>query len=251
MNISNEIIAVLSGAHIEGNMLFLNGQLDRNLYNRTNKVLEAAGGTWNRKAKAHVFVCDAEQRIDEIILSGTIVIPKDDFNFFPTPPKIVSTMVQWANITDGERVLEPQCGDGRIVVAIAEAANAKITAIELDAIRVQALKTNSRFTGTGVELVQGDFLRYQQDDKFDVILMNPPFRNKADIKHTSHAMDMLNSGGRLCGILSAGVLYREDALTVAFRRRVASMGGSLDLLEDKAFKESGTLVKTVMLKIKL
>ncbi len=30
-------------------------QLDRKQYQRTNELLETAGGTWSRKAKAHVF----------------------------------------------------------------------------------------------------------------------------------------------------------------------------------------------------
>ena len=59
-------------------------QLDRNMYQRTNKVLEAAGGKWNRKAQAHLFDDDAFTRIDQIILTGQVEVPKDEFNFFPT-----------------------------------------------------------------------------------------------------------------------------------------------------------------------
>nr|ELR5099915.1 methyltransferase [Providencia rettgeri] len=266
MQVSNDVLAVLSEARVEGNKLFLEGQLDRRLYTNTNKVLEAAGGKWNRKEKAHIFDGSAEGRIDGIILSGSVVVPKDDFNFFPTPEKIINTMVTSANIQDGDRVLEPSCGDGRIVKAVAKAAkNLNIVAVELDEKRVQQLNSdpeitslvNPEFTGTSLELVNADFLSHEMDEKFDVIIMNPPFKNKADIKHTNRALDLLLSGGvytqggRLRGILSAGVLFREDALTKAFRERVKLLGGSFTELEDKAFKESGTMVKTVLLEIDL
>lgn len=258
MQVSNDVLAVLSQARVDGHKLFLEGQLDRSLYTRTNKVLEAAGGKWNRKEKAHIFDGSAEERIDDIILSGSIVVPKDDFNFFPTPEKIINAMVASADIQDGDRVLEPSCGDGRIVKAVAKAANnLNIVAVELDDNHVAALKADPNFVATSAELINSDFLAYKPDEKFDVIIMNPPFKNKADIKHTNHALDMLASGGvhhaggRLRGILSAGVLFREDALTTAFRKRVKLLGGNFTELEDKAFKESGTLVKTVLLEIDL
>ena len=44
MRVDNAVLAVLSVAATEGNQLFLTGQLDRKLYEKTNKVLEAAGG---------------------------------------------------------------------------------------------------------------------------------------------------------------------------------------------------------------
>ncbi|TDB45334.1 methyltransferase [Photorhabdus luminescens] len=250
MQVSNDIIAVLSSCIIEGSKLILNGQLDRSLYIRTNKVLEAAGGKWNRKMKAHIFDGDAEQRIDEIILTGSVLVPKDDFNFFPTPVKIIERMVNNADIQSGKRVLEPSCGDGRIVkIARAMAADANITAIELDGKRVELLKVDPHFIETNATLINSDFLTYKVDMPFDVILMNPPFKNKADIKHTNHALDLLAENGRLRGILSAGVLYRSDALTVAFRERVERIGGTFTELEEKAFKESGTLVRTVLLEV--
>ena len=84
MRIDDEVLAVLSSAEASGCNVTLTGQLDRKLYERTNKVLEAAGGKWNRKARAHLFDDDAFTRIDQIILTGQVEVPKDEFNFFPT-----------------------------------------------------------------------------------------------------------------------------------------------------------------------
>ncbi|WMA00162.1 hypothetical protein [Enterobacter hormaechei] len=58
MQISTEVLNVLSRCRAEGNFLFLADQLDRSIYVKTNKVLEAAGGKWNRKEQAHIFTAD-------------------------------------------------------------------------------------------------------------------------------------------------------------------------------------------------
>lgn len=44
------------------------------MYLAVNKVLEAAGGVWNKKTKCHIFDKDAEERIDQIILTDEIDI---------------------------------------------------------------------------------------------------------------------------------------------------------------------------------
>ncbi|EFH4186287.1 SAM-dependent methyltransferase, partial [Escherichia coli] len=93
MQISTEVLNVLSRCRAEGNFLFLADQLDRSIYVKTNKVLEAAGGKWNRKEQAHIFTADAAERIEQIILTGSVDIPRDLFNFFPTPENLVTDMV--------------------------------------------------------------------------------------------------------------------------------------------------------------
>lgn len=249
MQVSNDILSVLSSAKCNEKMLYLPEQLDRSMYVKTNKVLEAAGGKWNRKAKAHIFDGNAEERIDEIIVTGSITVPKDDYNYFPTSIKYVNRMVANAELRDGDMFLEPSCGDGRIPIAAAAAAQLTITAIELDPKRIDYLKQDSAFVKSRASLVEGDFLAFQTTKMFDVIIMNPPFRNKADVKHVNHALDMLVKNGRMQAIMSAGVKFRTDKLTEAFRERVFSLGGVFDEMEEGAFKEAGTMVKTVLLQI--
>lgn len=70
MRIENDVLTVLARAQTDGNALRLVGQLDRKLYERVNKVLEAAGGKWNRKAKAHLYEGGAAEAMEQIILTG-------------------------------------------------------------------------------------------------------------------------------------------------------------------------------------
>ena len=81
MQVDSEVLSVLSRATTNGTALTLVGQLDRKLYERTNKVLEAAGGKLGPPGKAHVFADDAATRMEQILLTGDIVIPKDEFNY--------------------------------------------------------------------------------------------------------------------------------------------------------------------------
>ncbi|EOC0011702.1 methyltransferase [Cronobacter turicensis] len=248
MHISQEVLSVLSQCHFSSNQLVLPAQLDRDLYLKTNKVLELAGGKWNRKAKAHIFQMDAETRIEQIILTASVDKPKDDFNYFPTPPAIIALMLQSVDIRPGDRVLEPSCGDGRIVLAAhALQPDISLTAVELEPVRAADLRNSPAFVSTGATLVETDYLSWEPGHKFDVIPMNPPFIRGSDIHHVNHAIEMLDEGGRLAAVMSAGVLFREMKLSKTFRNKISALHGVFTELDSGSFRESGTMVNTVLL----
>lgn len=171
MRVDDEVLAVLSRAETNGFELKLTGQLDRKLYERTNKVLEAAGGKWNRKAKAHIFESEAFNRIDEIILSGEVEIPKDEFNYFPSPPAVVERLMELAEIEPGMQVLEPSAGRGAIAVACAER-GADVDCVELMEANYDALCADDRLKS----VMNKNFLDMVPAPIYDRIVMNPPFR---------------------------------------------------------------------------
>jgi predicted RNA methylase len=241
MRIDNEVLAVLSKAEINGAAVALTGQLDRKLYERTNKALEAAGGKWNRKAKAHVFDADASERIEQMIATGDIVVPKDEFNFFPTPVVIVDEMLSMASIGAGMRVLEPSAGKGAIAIPCAEL-GADVDCVELLDANFAALQDDARLR----KVVHTDFLQLEPRPIYDRVLMNPPFLKQADIKHVTHALKFLKPGGLLVSIMASSVSFRENKLTSEFRALVQESGGSIAPLPEGSFKESGTMANTVI-----
>jgi type I restriction-modification system DNA methylase subunit len=82
------------------------------------------------------------------------------------------------------------------------------------------------------------------------VLMNPPFdKKRSDIHHVLHALKFLKPGGRLVAIMPSGVTFREDALTRDFRGIVEARGGHIEELPDRSFKQSGTMVNTVLVVI--
>lgn len=243
MKIENDVLAVLSAAQTTGSNVALTGQLDRALYARVNKVLEAAGGKWNRKAQAHVFDGDAFERMEQIILSGSVVIPKDEFNFFPSPPAVVKRLLELAEIKPGMNVLEPSAGQGAIAWACAEAG-----AI-VDCYEIQQGNAFHCAMEAPVELgrtVTADFLTIDPMPIYDRVVMNPPFMKQADIKHVTHAHKFLKPGGLLVAVMAAGVAFRTDARTKDFLALVERYHGRIEPLPENSFKASGTGVNTVI-----
>jgi type I restriction-modification system DNA methylase subunit len=240
VNIDSTVLDVLSNAEIVGSFLKLTGKLDRPLYVATNKVLEAAGGKWNRKAQAHVFEGDAGEIMEQIILTGKVTNKKQELGFFPTPPAIVARMIEAAEINNGDTILEPSAGDGAILRGIrAMFPLNHLTAVEIDAKRTElsALADTVRY---------GDFLSYNWPDKFDRVLMNPPFAKQADLLHVNHALTLLKPGGRLVSIMAAGVTFRTNRLTSSFRQFLTDHNGTIEALPENSFAESGTGINTVM-----
>lgn len=244
MRVENDVLLVLTHAETDGNALRLVGQLDRRLYERTNKVLEAAGGKWNRKAKAHLYDGDAAEAMEQIILTGECEIGrKENFGYFPTPLVLGLRVADMAGIEPGHAVLEPNIGQGHLAKAIHKTEpKAVITGYEL-------LPENAAKSGEFFNVTEGDFLAVAPEAKYDRVVMNPPFVKQADIHHVNHALKFLKAGGLLVSIMSASITFRDNALTKAFRDLVAQRGGTIKPNDPGAFKESGTMVSTVTVAI--
>lgn len=244
MRVEDDVLAVLSRAETNGNALMLTGQLDRRMYERTNKVLEAAGGKWNRKAKAHLFDDEAATRVDQIILSGEVEVPKDEFNFFPSPPDVVERLMELADVNQGMRVLEPSAGKGAIAYACA-AAGATVDCYELMEANFVALAGDMRLGSVR----HMDFLAQAPEASYDRVVMNPPFAKQSDIRHVLHALRFLKHGGLLVSVMAASVAFRDNKLSQDFRDLIRERGGDMEALPEGAFKASGTMVRSLIVTI--
>ena len=241
--ISQDVMTVLSAAEISGSCLKLTGKLDRNLYVETNKVLDAAGGKWNRSAGAHVFDGDAAEAIEQILLTGEYSRTKQDFGQFDTPPELADRLVEMARIEPGMLVLEPSAGIGNIAIPAAKK-GANVVCYEIDQKRVDRLSQANIDAGRVIAQIftVEDFLDESSDWSYDRVVMNPPFAKQADIDHVLHAYRFLKPGGLLVAIMSAGVTFREDRKTRDFRNFVEKLGGTIEGLPAGSFKSSGTMV---------
>lgn len=247
-NIDTDVLRVLSSALCEENRLQLPEQLDRKLYMKTNDVLAAVGGKWNKKAKAHLFDGLAAEIIEQTILTGTYTRMKQDLGQFDTPDELAQYVVERADILPHHMVLEPSAGVGQLVKYFAK--NFCVL-VEKDPKRVAVLRETFPNTHT----VEADFLEESLDPNipegrgFDRVVMNPPFANRADIHHIRHAFTFLGAGGKLTAIASAGITFRNDRLGQEFRAFVYENGGMIETLPEEAFKASGTLVRTVLVQL--
>lgn len=141
-------------------------------------------------------------------------------------------------------VLEPSAGRGNIVDAL-ERAGAKVDAVELLPANVEALTRQ----GSANTIRTADFLTVPPEPRYDRAVMNPPFAKQADIHHVTHAFKFLKPGGRMVAVMSSSVSFRDNKLTTDFRELVRQQGGWFETVEDGAFKESGTMVRTVIVVI--
>lgn len=115
--------------------------------------------------------------------------------FFPTPSSVIEMMLDEACIEDHHSVLEPSAGIGSIVDAIlANGFTGEIDVIEWNGSLCNVLMLK------GIEHRCMDFMDCNSQ-KYDRILMNPPFERKQAIKHVEHAYKLLNPGGRLVAIM--------------------------------------------------
>lgn len=241
--LSEEVLAVLSTANIEGNCVKLAcGQLDRKLYQEVNKALEAIGGKWNRNAQGHIFANDPEEALDNAIVTGQVAPPSKN-GYFPTPKAIVMKLCDLADLKPGQDVLEPSAGQGAISTELYHR-GAKVFACEL-------LEANRKvLLGDGMPPIslfaESDFMKLETGQKFDRVVMNPPFEKRQDVKHVMKAFSMLKMGGKLASVMSAGVKFREDNLGREFREFVEEHDGRIIDLLKGSFKESGTGVNTVI-----
>lgn len=249
MKVAPAILKILDAATLDGRALRLPaGQIERNAYLAVNKVIEAAGGKWDRKAKAHLFEVFAEDAIDQIIATGEVTPKRQELQQFWTPPALADRIAALAEIRPDHRVYEPSAGKGALIrAALRFAPLAHISAVEIDATLHRALEREFFTAADSLGCQRADFLALRPIRVFDRILMNPPFARQADIRHVAHALRFLKPGGRMVAILSAGVLSRDNRLTADFRTDIALAGGRFELLPDGSFRESGTMVHACLL----
>jgi hypothetical protein len=250
--LSEQALTVLQMATVDSlkQSVAITGKLERSLYEEVDEALTRCGGKWTKKVKAHVFPYDPAPLIQAILETGEMP-PKNPTAFFPTPADVVSDLlsaVPWGWMPDDTRILEPSAGTGALLDAIRM--RQKLNEGDgwaIDCCEVLELN-RAQLRAKGYTVVAEDFLEYQPEEQYDLIVMNPPFSVEEDslayITHIEHAFSMLKNGGKLLAIAPPGFKFRQDKRSVDFFLLVASHGVIWDNPEG-AFKESGTGVATV------
>lgn len=237
-------LAILRQMEFEGAFGRIPRQLDRAEYVAVNKVLEAVGGQWNRKAKAHVFeTASARDAVEVVLESGHVVDPKQYYQFFETPPELAKSVVELAEIHPGFVILEPSAGKGALCSAIQtlQFDSLAVHAIELDPRHEEVLRNHPQITHATIS----DFLLEPPRPQYDRVIMNPPFSRQQDIDHVLHAHRFLLPHGKLVAIMSPGFTYRSNRKSTEFLAFVHKHNGIIRENPPEAFKASGTTVNTV------
>ncbi len=252
LKIDEDVRMILGRSTIIGNRLVLPGQLDRKLYERVDKVLKAAGGKWDRASKSHVFAKSPLATLGLAQETGEITDQKKLLGAFYTPEPLARRLVEMAEIEDYHVVLEPSAGRGAIASVIAETAK-DVQCIETDPESAKYLAAQGFRVGCCDFLVWAKERLLRSDPKnahkFHRIVMNPPFANDQGIDHVTAAFKLLHGDGILVSVVSRGAVsgnVRKKRL--AFQRLIARYGFAEDLPDD-SFKDSGTGVRTSVVKL--
>lgn len=167
-------------------------------------------------------------------------------DYFPTPPILARHMItDCLRAPTGAMFLEPSAGRGSIARAGLDAGLIPYC-IEVNYSLCMQLSKN------GFSSFRGDFLNDFEVfplPTFAYICMNPPFENRADIRHVMRAWSLLQPEGRLVTIMSAGTLYRSDKETQAFRAWLDNQDYEQEDLSAGTFALSGTNISSVLFTI--
>lgn len=241
--ISPEVLEVLRASRLEGERLYLPGTLPRKLYEQVDEAIRIAGGRWKGgKVAAHVLGGASAQVFARLLATGQILDPKD-YDFFGTPQALAREVVEEAGIEAGMVVAETSAGRGAIAAEMAKIVGAQsVHAYELLPDHIKVLRD------MGFQVHEGDFLASPAQPRYDRIVLNPPFGNQADMRHVEHALRMLKPTGRLVAIVSPSYEFRTSKVADSFRALMEAAGEKVRDVPAGTFRESGTDVRTVILR---
>lgn len=183
---------------------------------------------------------DAEE--EGVKPSASTAVSKD-LQFYWSPPEVVEAACEFAGIhgpraygsghtPPAHRVLEPSCGDGRILDEL-RARGCRPLGIEYHPGRAAEAKAK------GHAVLCANFLEQPAEPVFDHVIMNPPFYGRHYAQHVRHAYKFLKPGGTLVSILPATAHYDHGELEGEWRD-----------LPVGSFSAAGTNVPTGLLRMR-
>lgn len=244
--LDESVLAALMSTCVSGCTARLTRKLSSKVFPKVDAAMNALGGHWRSATQCYEFASDPTESIATAIACRAILTDRD-YEFFATQPPQVARILELAELAPGQRVLEPQAGDGAIAVAIAEI-------VGLDNVDCYELMPRNveRLRELGFPVAEPvDFLSVQPDRSYDAVLLNPPFSQGRDIAHTLHALKFVKPGGRLVALLSTTWRHAGTAPARAFQTLLREMDAATEDVPDGAFKAVGTLVPTVIVTIEV
>lgn len=220
-------------------------------------------------------IADGDTQEDDPLQNRKLT-PARHFGFFPTPPEAVEELFSGRGCVSGIpilqpadkprlRILEPSAGTGNLARRCMTGAHdwnewtreryASGYRFDnfVDCVEIQpALAAGLEAEGIYNRVICADFLSLRPSafEPYDLVVMNPPFDRERDIDHVTHALEFLKPGGSLFAIMSAGAEFRETRKAAAFRALVERNGGQFRDLPPGSFKDSGTYINTVVLRMR-
>lgn len=263
---------------LEGNIVYLPTEQMSN-YAEVKKVLQNAGAKYKRNTFVFPKGTSAKAVVNPLI-NGKYRNIKKEFQFFQTPKELAEKLVELAEIKRGALVLEPSAGRGAIIEAIQEKHSVAVEDVHIDYYELMPENVKHLEDTNPANFIGYDFLSKQENPKphkkYHNIVANPPFNKNQATTHIQQMYEHLHSGGILVSIADIGWMYATIGKGRSFRHWLDSAGIKSDaewhqfcnightgefersngddiyieILGAGEFKQSGTNVRTCIIKIK-
>ena len=163
---------------------------------------------------------------------------REGVDYFPTPEPLGYKMMEWANMGEGDTVLEPSAGHG----AIARYAPKGNQMVAIEPSQSLFTKLQLKAGGLGRKFQNTIFENYDIGNKHDVVVMNPPFgtAGATAIAHLGKAFKHLEEGGRVVALIPRGSTDKKFEKWIE-GEKTAVMRAEVEL-PDIVFKQAGTNV---------
>lgn len=153
----------------------------------------------------------------------------DNKDFYPTPFPLITKMWFKADHSKISRVLEPSAGAGNIADFVKETGRTgygrygySVSCIERDP------RLSAMLRGKEHKVIDSDFLAYSGTDRFDLIIMNPPFSDGDS--HLLKAIDITYCGQIVC-LLNAETLRNPHSnQRKVLVQRLEELGATIEFL---------------------
>jgi hypothetical protein len=195
-------VSAALGRHQEGTEFRLSSSelgSDHILQREVTSLLSMIGGA-QTNALTYEFQYDPREVLEEIVMTG-LVPEHRSHQFYPTPDTLAQEAVELAEIEDGHRCLEPSAGQGGIAAFMPRD---QTTCIEISPLFSKVL------TSKGFHVETMDFMTFATTtpNRYDRIVMNPPFADGRATQHVQAAAGLLKPGGRLVAVLPASLRHK-------------------------------------------
>ena len=163
--------------------------------------------------------------------------PRLDVIYVPTPEEVVNRMVELAEVTEKDRVVDLGCGDGRMVVAAAKAGAAGL-GVDINPARIKEANANAKEAGVTdkVEFRIGNLFEQDISDR-DVILMY--LLTDINLRLRPKILETMKPGSRVVSHAFSMGEWQPDVRETVANRTVyfwvvpARIGGSWTIDGDK------------------
>ena len=108
-------------------------------------------------------------------------IKVDERVLIPRPETELLVENALKDIKDGDKVLDLATGSGAIAIAVAKNCGAKVFATDVSGKAIELAEENAANNGAEIDFIESDLFCGIKDEKFDMIISNPPYIKSGDI----------------------------------------------------------------------